>query len=111
MQDAIITNKRFGMLGMALAISSILLSILSGNILLAFLSSLFASLSILFWKYGYIIIPIVIERLNVIEFMSEYEIPPSQDVIVKKINNIFYASSFLSAKITDSITEKSNPEK
>ncbi|MEM4209372.1 MAG: hypothetical protein QW833_03205, partial [Candidatus Anstonellaceae archaeon] len=39
-----------------------------------------------------------------------YEIPPSQEVILKKEGNIYYASAFLGIKLYDSTTEKSPQE-
>ena len=82
------------------------LSLLGG--LLAGLGSLFG---VLFWKYGYLLIPLITERTKIV-MMSDlgYEIPPGQDVVVKSANGIFYASSFLGIKIFESATEKSTEE-
>ncbi len=76
--------------------------------LLAFLGSF---LSILFWKYGYIMVPLITERTKIV-MMSDlgYEVPPAQDVIVKTVNGLYYASAFLGIKIFESATEKSDQE-
>ena len=65
----------------------------------------------LFWKYGYILVPLITQRTNIIMMSEEgYEIPPSQDVIVKAANGVFYASCFMGIKIFESATEKTAEE-
>lgn len=83
-----------------------LLSILGG--LLAFTGSL---LGVLFWRYGYIFIPLITTRAKIV-MMSDmgYEIPPTQDVVIKNSNGIYYASAFLGLKIFESATEKTSEE-
>ena len=75
------------------------------------LAGLGAFLGILFWKYGYIVVPLITERTKIV-MMSDlgYEVPPSQDVIVKSANGVFYASAFLGVKIFESATEKTTEE-
>jgi hypothetical protein len=82
------------------------LSILGG-----LLAGLGALLGVLFWKYGYIMIPLITERTKTI-MMSDlgYEVPPSQDVIIKSVGGVYYASAFLGLKIFESATEKSSEE-
>ncbi len=76
--------------------------------LLAGLGSLFG---VLFWKYGYLFIPLITERAKIVMMTDTgYEIPPSQDVIVKNVNGVFYSSAFLGLKIFESATEKSAEE-
>lgn len=91
---------------MAFAGGGGILGLLGG--LLAGLGSLFG---VLFWRYGYIMIPLVTERTKIV-MMSDlgYEVPPSQDVIVKNVNGVYYASAFMGVKIFESSTEKSNEE-
>jgi hypothetical protein len=81
-------------------------SLLGG--LLSFLGAVFAAL---FWKYGYIIIPLITTRTNIV-MMSDlgYEVPPTQDVVIKSANGIYYASAFLGLNIFESATEKSSEE-
>lgn len=94
----------FGAL-MALA-SGGALSIFSA--LLAGLGSIFA---ILFLKYGYILVPLITQRTNTLLITDTgYEIPPSQDVVVKKVGNLYYASTFLGIRIFESATEKSTEQ-
>jgi len=92
-----------------------LLSLLSPHGGLAFLGSIlcfFGSvLGVLFWRYGYFMIPLITERTKII-MLSDlgYEVPPSQDVIVKASSGVYYASAFLGLKISESATEKSTEE-
>lgn len=70
-----------------------------------------AGLAALFLKYGYIFIPVITQRTNVVMMNDEgYEIPPSQDVVVKSQNGVFYASAYLGLKIFESAIEKSPEE-
>jgi hypothetical protein len=76
--------------------------------LLAGLGSL---MGILFWKYGYMIVPLITQRTNTILMTDEgYEVPPTEDVILKGSNGVFYASAYLGLKIFESATEKSPEE-
>ncbi|MBI5046789.1 hypothetical protein HZC07_03595 [Candidatus Micrarchaeota archaeon] len=66
---------------------------------------------VLIWKYGYIVVPLITQRTNIVLMTEDgMEIPPSQDVIVKNSNGIFYASAFLGLKIFESATEKTGEE-
>ncbi|MEM4367365.1 MAG: hypothetical protein QW035_04555 [Candidatus Anstonellales archaeon] len=72
------------------------------------LGSLFA---VLFLKYGYILIPFITERTKIILWSETgYEVPESQDVIVKKVGDVYYASAFMVLKITESASDKSSQE-
>ena len=76
-----------------------------------FLAGLGSLMGALFWKYGYLLIPLITQRTNIVMMSEEgYEIPPSQDVIVKTANGVFYASAFLGIRIFESATEKSQEE-
>ncbi len=82
-----------------------------GSVIGGLLAGLGSMLGILFWKYGYIMIPLITQRTNVIMMSEEgFEIPPSQDVIVKNAGGVFYASAFLGLKIFESTTEKTAEE-
>lgn len=67
--------------------------------------------AILFYKYGYILMPIILQRSRVVQILEGgYEIPPSNDAIIKNVGGIYYASMFLVAKIYESVSEKSPEE-
>jgi hypothetical protein len=65
-----------------------------------------------FWKYGYILVPLITERSRIILKMDGgYEVPAAEDVIVKQMENgVYYASVFLGIKIFESATEKATEE-
>lgn len=76
-----------------------------------FMAGMGSLLGLLFWRYGYLFIPLITERTKIVMVTDTgYEIPPSQDVIVKNVNGVFYASAFLGIKIFESATEKSAEE-
>jgi hypothetical protein len=81
------------------------------SLLGGFMSFMGAVMAALFWKYGYMVIPMITQRTNII-MMSDlgYEVPPSQDVIVKSVNGVYYASAFLGLSIFESASEKSAEE-
>ena len=68
-------------------------------------------LSLLFWKYGYALVPYFTARAKIVEIGRNFEIPPSQDVIVGKGNGSFLATVFLAARLYESASEKSEKQK
>ncbi|MEW6721961.1 MAG: hypothetical protein AB1324_01730 [Candidatus Micrarchaeota archaeon] len=90
-------------------------ALIGGGGILSLIGGLFAGAGaltgVLFWKYGYIMIPLITERTKTV-MMSDlgYEIPPQQDVIVKSVNNVYYATAFMGLRIFESATEKSPEE-
>ncbi|MBI5159365.1 hypothetical protein HY992_04555 [Candidatus Micrarchaeota archaeon] len=72
---------------------------------------LFALLSLLIFKYGYWVVPFITRGLRVVEVREGgYEIPPAQDVVLKEVGGVYYASMFLLVKIFESTTEKGDDE-
>ncbi len=64
-----------------------------------------------FYKYGYILVPLITQRANIIQIMEGgFEIPPSNDVVLKNVGGIYYASKFLAVRIYESASEKSVDE-
>ncbi|MCX8194583.1 MAG: hypothetical protein N3G22_00530 [Candidatus Micrarchaeota archaeon] len=70
------------------------------------LASLFLFASLLIWKYGYIILPLLTKSANIVEVGGSFEIPPSQDVVIGKRGDLFFATAFLAARLYESATEK-----
>jgi hypothetical protein len=105
----------YGSIGLGLVGIFITLTVGQGSgfatIIGALLTGLGVAAIFLFWKYGYILVPLITERTNII-MMSDlgYEVPPSQDVVVKKGEGVYYASAFLGIKVFESATEKSMEE-
>jgi hypothetical protein len=81
------------------------------SILAALICGIGGVLAVALYKYGYFIVPFLTQKGKIIQiFAGNYEIPPSQDVIIKKEGNVYYASAFLGIKIYESTTEKSPQE-
>ena len=67
--------------------------------------------AVAFFKYGYILIPLLTKYGNIVQIMEGgYEIPPSNDVILKNVGGIYYASKFLGVRIFESTSEKTPEE-
>jgi len=112
---ALSSSKTYIFASLGVGIVGIIFSLIGGGGILSllggFLSGLGAMFGILFWKYGYMLVPLITQRTNII-MMSDlgYEVPPTQDVVVKSTGGIFYASAFLGLNIFESATEKSAEE-
>ena len=103
----------YGAIGLAFA--GAMLAFIGGKGILSLVGGVAAGigglLAVLFLKYGYILIPIITKQTKTSVFLdTTYEIPPSQDVIVTKRENTYYASAFLSIKMYESSTEKTLEE-
>jgi hypothetical protein len=83
--------------------------------MLGMIGAIFAGMgalfAIVFVKFGYIVMPVITKRTGtVVHLENAYEIPPSEDVVVKSANGVYYASAFLSLEIFESASEKSNEQ-
>ncbi len=81
---------------------SLLLSVSSGSALFAFLCALLLTLSLILWKYGYAIMPSVFLALGLKEKIGDFQIPPSQDIIVKKTQTGYLSTMFLGVRLEPS---------
>ena len=99
----------------AIAIIGALGSFVTGGgiagIIAAIICALGAASAFLFYKYGYVLWPLITTGAKVVQVTDTgYEIPPTQDVILKNVNGIYYATMFLAVKIYESASEKSPEE-
>ena len=63
------------------------------------------------YKFGYLIVPMLTQRGNIVQIMEGgYEIPPSNDVVLKNVGGVYYASKYLGVRIYESASEKSVEE-
>ncbi len=90
---------------------SIIISLVYANPLLPIIAAMFFALTLLLWKYGYLIVPVVTKATNVVEVRGGYEVPPTRDYIIKKNENGYYASKFLEVRFYESSMDKSTDEK
>ncbi len=73
--------------------------------------ALFFLLTIALWKYGYVIVPVLMKNAKIVERGRNFEIPPSQDVVVGKGNGSFLATIFLGARLYESSSEKTERQR
>ncbi|MFA6530960.1 MAG: hypothetical protein WCT31_04470 [Candidatus Micrarchaeia archaeon] len=88
-----------------------LLAFLYGNGLLGLIAAALFLLSIVFWRYGYILFPFFTKGARIIEIRGTYEIPPTRDYIIKKGQNGYYASKFMEIRYYESSLDKGDSEK
>ncbi len=71
-----------------------------------------AVFAILFYKYGYIFVPLITQQTRIVVVTDTgYEIPSTQDVILKKGDSgLYYASMFLGIRIYESASEKTQEQ-
>ena len=113
---ATLTTKQlmYGSIGLAflgaiMAISS------SASGWLGLIGGIFAGIgglgAVIFFKYGYLVVPLITQKSKIVMVTDTgYEIPPSQDVITKKVGNEYYASAFLAIRIFESATERTDQQ-
>jgi len=72
--------------------------------IIAVLASIFfAVLDVLIYKVGFMILPLITKILKVTEIRAGgFEIPPSQDVILKNVGGLYYATMFLYGRFYES---------
>ena len=88
-------------LGLFSIISSLLTGGLGWFVLpVAIIAIVLTGISGLVFTVGYAVLPMVTKFLRVTEIRAGgYEIPPSQDSIIKNVGGVYYASTFLYARI------------
>ncbi|MEM4633563.1 MAG: hypothetical protein QW275_00220 [Candidatus Anstonellaceae archaeon] len=87
----------------------------AGNPIVLFLSSFMCMIgavgAIAFYKYGYLLVPFLTHRGNIVQIIEGgWEIPPSNDVVIKNVGGVYYASKYLGVRIFESASEKSAEE-
>jgi hypothetical protein len=96
----------FSVLGAVAALGGGPIAMIGGVI-----SGVGALFAVLFLFYGYMVIPMLTQGMKTVLMTDTgYEIPPSQDVIVKTMEGGFYASAFLGVRIYESASEKTLEE-
>ncbi|MBU0532936.1 hypothetical protein KKB44_05585 [Candidatus Micrarchaeota archaeon] len=104
-------NRAITALAVVGGVLAIIISLLSGNPLFPIIAAVFFTLTLLLWKYGYLIIPVFTRATNIVEIRGGYEVPSSRDYIIKKNENGYYASKFLEVRFYESSMDKSKDEK
>ncbi|VVC01368.1 Uncharacterised protein [uncultured archaeon] len=108
--------KYFAYGSAALALVGTMGSFLSGdNPIFKFASALLclfgAAGAVAFFKYGYVLVPMLTQRGNIVQIMEGgYEVPASNDVVLKNVGGVYYASKYLGVRIYESASEKTMDE-
>ncbi len=98
-------NRIYTVLSLAGGLFCLAASLFFGSAPAAAAGALFFFLSLLFWKYGYAIYPYFAKGARIVETGRNFEIPPSQDVVVGKEGGSFLATVFLTAHLYESASE------
>jgi len=104
-------NRAVTALAVLGGVVSIVLSLLSGSVIFPIIAGIFFSLTMLLWKYGYLIIPVFTKATNIVEVRSGYEVPSTRDYIIRKQENGYYSTKFLEVRFYESSMDKSGDEK
>lgn len=99
-------NRLFTVLCLAGGFFCLALALFLGSPSAVALSALFFLSSLVAWRYGYALFPMLMEGAKVVEAGRNFEIPPSQDAITGIKGGKFMATCFLSARLYDSASEK-----
>ena len=95
-----------GALGCFVASSNGVLGIIAG--LLCLVGTVGA---VVIYKYGYVVIPLLLQRGNVVQILEGgYEVPASNDAVLKNVGGVYYASKYLGVRIYESASEKTMDE-
>ena len=89
----------------------IVLTLFYGNPLWPLIGAFFFAVSLVFWKYGYLIVPAITKATNIVEVHAGYEVPPSRDLIIRKTGEGYYAAKFLEIRFYESSMDKNQDEK
>ena len=106
-----ISNRLITGTALAGGILAILAAFSLGNAIFTIIAAVLFLFSIVIWKYGYIVIPVVTKAGNIIELREGYEISPTRDYIIKKTENGYYSTKFLEIKFYESTMDKKEEEK
>ena len=98
-------NRIYTILSLAGGLFCLAASLFFGSAPAAAAGALFFFLSLLFWRYGYALYPYFAKGAAIVESGRNFEIPPSQDVVVGKESGSFLATVFLYAHLYESATE------
>lgn len=106
MYSDLLTNRRLAIavVLVQLALFGALLTYKEMAIALAAVASFILAAGV--WRFGFLLKPVITRSANVVEGFGKYEIPPSQDTIIKKQGNRYYASAYLLVRFAQSSTEK-----
>ncbi len=104
-------NRAVTIVSLAGGVLAIIISLVYQNPLLPMIAALLFTISLLLWKYGYLLIPVITKATNIVEVHGGYEVPPTRDYIIKKNEAGYYATKFLEVRFYESSLEKNAEER
>jgi len=106
MDSGLMTNKRLAIVVVAMQIVLLgaLLFYPNGAVAIAAVLSFLVAAAV--WRFGFLIKPMLTRNAHITEDFGSYEIPETQDVIVKAERDMYYASAYLLVRFTQSAMEK-----
>ena len=105
------TNRAITIASLVGGMLCVLVAIGFGSTILTAVAALLFTLSILIWKYGYILFPMITKATNIVEMRNAYEIASTRDYIIKKVENGYYATKFLEIRFYESSIDKTEENK
>jgi hypothetical protein len=111
-----VTQKTAFYIALGMGAFGLFASLGAGGGIITIIGSLFIMIGIIgviaIYKYGYMVVPWLTQRTKTVFITSEgYEIPSSQDVIIKKAENgVYYATAFLGIRLYQSAVEMSEEQ-
>jgi len=106
MNSDMLTNRRMAMLVVLVQLALLVALVLYQNFLIAIAALVSFVVAAAIWRFGFLIKALLAKQAHVVEGFGKYEIPPDQDVIIKKDGNRYYAANYLLVRFTHSATEK-----
>lgn len=87
---------------------ALILSFILELSILSLFSLILFFLTLVIWKYGYILIPFFTRAVNIIEIRDQIIIPPTRNYIIKKTEEGYFVTKFLQIIFHESALEKGN---
>ncbi|VVB58783.1 Uncharacterised protein [Candidatus Anstonella stagnisolia] len=103
-------NKAVTVACMCAGALSLLYAAFSSSGIAAAISSFFFFASLVAWKYGYIVVPVLCQLLGVKAKVGNIELSPSQDAAIEQDGGEFVASAYLRLEISQSLADKGQEE-
>ena len=104
-------NRLYTVLAVAGGFFSLSAALFFGSAPAAALAAAFFFASLVAWKYGYALMPLLFSGAKVVEAGRNFEIPPSQDLVIGKSGGNFLATAFLCAQLYESASEKDEKQR
>jgi hypothetical protein len=106
MDSGMLTNRRLaiGVVAVQIVLLAVLVLYPDDVVAIAAVSSFIVAAAV--WRFGFLIKPIIAGNARITEDFGRYEIPETQDVIVKADGERYYASVYLLVRFSQSTLEK-----